>query len=190
MLDRLESEQLESARRVIAAQEAERRRIAQELHDEVGQTLTGVLLQLATAMTRAPVEMRATLTGTLESARKGLEDVRRISVELRPEALDDLGLPSALVSLCERVSQLGRTHVHRDIERQLPRLSLEQELVVYCVAQEALTNVLRHSGSPEAWVSLDALQDGVQLDVGTPIVGFQPISFPTDLKTGNFGLVT
>jgi two-component system sensor histidine kinase UhpB len=160
MLDRLDSEQLESARRVIAAQEAERRRIAQELHDEVGQTLTGVLLQLSTARTRAPLEMQVILGETLESARKSLEDVRRIAVELRPETLDDLGLPSAIVSLCERVTQLGKTRIERDIDRQLPALTVEQELVVYRVAQEAMTNVLRHSGSSKAWVSLHAHEDG------------------------------
>ena len=104
MLDRLESERRESARQALRMQEAERRRIARELHDEVGQTLTGVMLQvegLAADHPRANCENQ--LEELRETARGGTEDVRRIARRLRPEALEDLGLESALIALAYRV---------------------------------------------------------------------------------------
>ena len=79
--------------------------------------------------------------------RSSLEDVRRIALELRPEALDDLGLISALAVLCERFAQRSGLTVDQRIDDELPELDPESELVVYRVAQEALTNVARHSGS-------------------------------------------
>ena len=100
MLERLEIERRDSTRRVLAAQESERLRIARELHDEVGQTLTAVLLQLGrSAQARRSRRSARELHEAQETARETLEEVRRISLELRPEALDDLGLGSALVAL-------------------------------------------------------------------------------------------
>jgi two-component system, NarL family, sensor histidine kinase UhpB len=154
MLARLESERRDATRRVLAAQEGERLRIAQELHDEVGQTLTAVLLQLGRSARRADPGLEAELLETQETARASLEDVRRISRELRPEALDDLGLASAVVALTERFSQSAGLDVDREIDRELPVLSEEAELVVYRVAQEALTNVARHAGTDQAALSL------------------------------------
>jgi two-component system, NarL family, sensor histidine kinase UhpB len=172
MLTRLEHEQQSNSRRALAAQEAERRRIAQELHDEVGQTLTAVLLELDQVAKRAPRELQQQLGETREHARSSLEDVRRIAVERRPEALDDLGLGSALVALCDRLNQTSGLRIERDIERELPRLTDEEELVIYRIAQEALTNVARHSGSPTARVSLRRLATGVSLQVADDGRGF------------------
>jgi len=155
MLARLESERRDSTRRVLAAQEGERLRIAQELHDEVGQTLTAVLLQLGRSARQAPPELGDDLLRVQETARTTLEDVRRISRELRPEALDDLGLTSALVALTDRLGQSTGLSVRRDLVRDLPALSGEAELVIYRVAQEALTNVVRHSGSGHAELVLE-----------------------------------
>jgi two-component system, NarL family, sensor histidine kinase UhpB len=160
MLERLESERRDSTRRVLAAQESERVRIARELHDEVGQTLTAVLLQLGRTAKRAGPELAAELAEAQETARETLEEVRRISLELRPEALDDLGLGSALVALSERFSQGTGLPVTRYLDRDLPAIGEEAELVIYRVAQEALTNVARHSGSEHAELVL-AVGDGV-----------------------------
>ena len=99
MLARLELERRESTRRVLAAHESERLRIAQELHDEVGQTLTAVLLQLSRVQDRLPPELHGELSEAQDAARASLEDVRRIATELRPETLNDLGLASALAAL-------------------------------------------------------------------------------------------
>ena len=160
MLDRLETERRESARRSLAAQEAERLRIARELHDEVGQALTGVLLGLTPLAKRAPAGLSADLTQVVELARSSLNDVRRIAMELRPEALDDLGLINALLGLCSRAERQGQLRVRRELDSDLPPLSAEVELVIYRVAQEALTNALRHSQAKQVTVSL-AKNDGL-----------------------------
>jgi two-component system sensor histidine kinase UhpB len=169
MLLRLEIVQRERARVVLAAQEEERRRIAQELHDEVGQALTAVLLGLGHL---ARPELGEELVQVQELARDSLADVRRIALELRPEALDSLGLPSALLALCDRLSATTDVTIARDIQRQLPSLSPEQELGIYRVAQEALTNLVRHSGASVAHVSLAPSQRGVRLEVADEGRGF------------------
>jgi two-component system, NarL family, sensor histidine kinase UhpB len=154
MLARLEAERREATGRVLAAQEAERLRIAQELHDQVGQELTAVLLGLSRLQSRAGDQLREEILVVQDVVRASLEDVRRIAIELRPEALDDLGLPSALAVLAERFSERVGVSVSLEISSELPELSSEAELVIYRVAQEALTNVARHSGAREAEMSL------------------------------------
>jgi two-component system, NarL family, sensor histidine kinase UhpB len=164
MLDRIETERRESARRAIAAQESERLRIARELHDEVGQTLTAVALQVERAASESAAASPAfgEITTVLHSS---LDDVRRIVRELRPEALDDLGLTDALIALCLRIERQGSIRVVRELEGNLPSLSAEAELVVYRVAQEALTNALRHSGASQVCLALRRKQGGVLLTV-------------------------
>jgi two-component system, NarL family, sensor histidine kinase UhpB len=154
MLTRLERERQESTRRVLAAHESERLRIAQELHDEVGQTLTAVLLQLSRVEERLPADLRGELREAQEAARESLEDVRRIAADLRPETLNDLGLASALAALASSFGQRAGLRVALRIERAMPTLDEEAELVVYRVAQEALTNVARHAGSATADLTL------------------------------------
>lgn len=154
MLDRLQAARREATGRVLAGQEAERLRIAQELHDQVGQELTAVLLVLSRLEARVPVSLRADVVELQEEVRSSLEDVRRISIELRPEALDDLGLVSALAVLAQRLGERTGLEVAESVEPELPGLTPEVELVVYRVAQEALTNVARHSGSGDAQLAL------------------------------------
>lgn len=164
MLDRLESERRESARRALAAQEAERLRIARELHDEVGQTMTALALQAERAVQYSSEQPRV-LSEIVRELHSSLTDVRRMARELRPEALDDLGLIDALIALCTRIEQQGSMLVRREFEVHLPKLSSEVELVVYRVAQEALTNALRHSRASQVSVSLTRRAGGVQLSV-------------------------
>ena len=154
MLSRLEAERREATGRVLDGQEAERLRIAQELHDQIGQELTAVLLALARVERRVPDELRQSLFEVQDAVRGSLEDLRRIAVELRPEALDDLGLESALAVLCERFAERSGLEVTQRIAPGLPILTPEAELVVYRVAQEALTNVARHSGVATAKLEL------------------------------------
>jgi two-component system sensor histidine kinase UhpB len=165
MLARLEAERREATGRVLAGQEAERLRIAQELHDQVGQELTAVLLGLARIQGRLQTPLREELIEVQEAVRTSLEDVRRIALELRPEALDDLGLVSALAVLGERFAQRSGVAVSQQIDEELPALDAESELVVYRVAQEALTNVARHSGANRAELALRAEPPGVVLTV-------------------------
>ncbi|HEY3960693.1 MAG TPA: sensor histidine kinase [Solirubrobacteraceae bacterium] len=153
MLDRIETERRESARRALAAQEGERLRVARELHDELGQTLTAVALQAERVAADFPSQT-APLQEIVATVHHSLDDVRRIVRELRPEALDDLGLTDALISLCLRMEQQGALTVRRELEGGLPPFSSEVELVIYRVAQEALTNALRHSRATEVRVAL------------------------------------
>jgi two-component system sensor histidine kinase UhpB len=183
MLARLEQERRDSTRRVLAAHESERLRIAQELHDEVGQTLTAVLLQLSRVEQRLPAHLQGELREAQDAARASLEDVRRIATELRPEALDDLGLASALASLSDGFAQRTGLSVERRIDASLPDLDRETELVVYRVAQEALTNVARHSGSDAAELTLAGCDGRVTLTVRDHGVGLAPGHVPDGTGT-------
>jgi two-component system, NarL family, sensor histidine kinase UhpB len=146
MLDRLEAERRDSGRRALRAQEAERARIAGGLHDEVGQVLTGVLLQL---------EGEGRSDRTKEAVRQALEEVRRIARELRPEMLEHLGLVSALTELTRRFTDQTGVPIDRRFAAELPPVSDEAELALYRVAQESLTNVARHAGASRVVVELE-----------------------------------
>jgi two-component system sensor histidine kinase UhpB len=182
MLDRLESERRDSVRRSLAAQEGERGRVARELHDEVGQTLTAIVLQLERLRRRAPADLRTDLEEAREGARESLEDVRRIAQRLRPEALEDLGLASALETLCDRVAEQSGVRVRVEVDRDDTSITPEMELVVYRVAQEALTNALRHARASEVLVelrrtgttlTLRVTDDGLGTDGAQPGSGIQ-----------------
>jgi two-component system, NarL family, sensor histidine kinase UhpB len=162
MLERLENERRDSARRIVRAQEAERRRVARELHDELGQSLTGVLLQIDQAI-RAPDE--ADLEEAREGARRSLDDVRRIARDLRPDTLAELGLASALNALATRFTNQCGVVVDRHLDRDLPALDEDVEVVVYRVAQEALTNVARHADARHVTLALSHAEDAVTLTV-------------------------
>jgi two-component system, NarL family, sensor histidine kinase UhpB len=164
-LDRLEDERRSSMRRVLTAQEAERRRIARELHDQIGQNLTAVLLELKRLHGQVDPAYADTLADAQELARESLDELRRISYELRPAALDDLGLASALASLGAAVARRAGIAVTLDIDRDLAPLPPESELAVYRVAQEALTNAVRHSGCTRAHVRLAGAGESVLLQV-------------------------
>ena len=178
MLARLQDERRESTGRVLRAQEAERLRIAQELHDQVGQELTAVLLGLSRVASRAPSCLEEDVLAIQDAVRDGLEDVRRIAIQLRPEALDDLGLTSALAVLADRFSEQLGLEVSEHIPADLPPLPPEVELVVYRVAQEALTNVARHSASSRADLMLSCDADRLRLTVRDHGLGLPPESLP------------
>lgn len=164
MLDRLEVERRTANARAIAAQEAERGRIAQELHDEVGQGLTAVLLGLRRSADRATGDLADELHTVLEIARSSLEEVQDVARRLRPGVLEDLGLTSALTALATDFSHSG-LHVRRGIAPGLPALDPDAELVVYRVAQESLTNIARHAGAHDVTLSLSVQGDGVALRI-------------------------
>jgi len=176
MLDRLESERRESARRALVVQEGERKRIARELHDEVGQTLTGVMLQVEGLAGRIPEELREQLDELRETARHGTEEVRRIARRLRPEALEDLGLESALAALAAAIGEQAHLRIERRLEPGLP-LSQEQDLVVYRIAQEALTNVARHADATKVELHLERTDGRAILTVRDDGGGLPPGAF-------------
>lgn len=164
MLDRLEAERRDSVGRALAAQEGERLRVAQELHDGVGQSLTGVVLQLGRVVRDVDDTARPGVIEAQETARESLEEVRRIARRLRPEALDDLGLASALLVLGERIAEHSELTVDVHVQPGL-EFEAEEELVLYRVAQEALTNVARHAGARRAEVRLASTGGRPRLDV-------------------------
>jgi two-component system, NarL family, sensor histidine kinase UhpB len=174
MLARLEQERRESARAALAAQEGERLRIARELHDEVGQALTAVVLQLDRAVRETG---SADVAEAREGVRAALEEVRELARRLRPEALDDLGLGSALAALSLEVSRRTGLRIDRRVG-PLPALSPEEELVVYRVAQEALTNVARHSHARAARVEIEPRDGHVELTVRDDGRGFAAGEIP------------
>lgn len=165
MLDRLELERRTSGRRALAAQERERRRLARELHDELGQTLTGVVLQLEGLGRAAPPELRDDVTQVQEVARAGVEEVREIARGLRPAALDEFGLRSALITLASGFAERSELRVQHSLAPDLPALAPEQELAIYRVAQESLTNVARHAAADSVLLALDVRNGAVILRV-------------------------
>jgi two-component system sensor histidine kinase UhpB len=180
MLDRLESERLESGQRALSAQESERLRIARGLHDEIGQTMTGVLLQLKRIADEAPPPLREELVEAQEAVRTGLDEARRIARELRPDALEHLGLVSALTALATTFAERSGLRVERRFESELPRLEPEVELALYRVAQESLTNVARHAEASRVELELThgsgsvvlrVLDDGRGMNGGGPSGG-------------------
>ena len=165
MLDRLESERRDSLRRASAAQEEERRRLAAELHDEIGQSLTALALQLNRLAEQSPAAARAQALSARDEALQLVDDVRALARQLRPEALDELGLVAALTNLIELVSARTGLVIERSLQRDLPPLGADAELVLYRVAQESLTNVIRHAQATRAEVTLEQVGDGVVLAV-------------------------
>lgn len=145
MLDRLEAERRDSLRRALSEREAERRRVAVELHDEIGQNLTALALQLDRLHKVVPADLRAEVVDLRDSVVASIEDVRGVVRTLRPEGLDTLGLPAALTSLTTRLTQRTGIRIVRELQRDLPALDVDQELVLYRVAQESVTNAIRHA---------------------------------------------
>ncbi len=162
MLERLESERRSSFQRSVEAQESERRVVARELHDEIGQSLTALKLLLAQARRnpRSDCGVLAEATTITEAA---IEDVREITHRLRPEALDELGLRNALATLAQRNARHGQLQIGWRLDPDLPEIELDAELVVYRVAQESLTNIHRHAQATQASIRLGANDGAVEL---------------------------
>jgi two-component system sensor histidine kinase UhpB len=165
MLDRLEHERADSRRRALRAQEAERGRVARELHDEVGQLLTGVVLQLEGLAAAVPAGRREEVAGIQDNVREGVQTVREIARGLRPPALDEFGLRASLVALAAGFGERSGLRVRHHIDPALPALDAETELALYRVAQEAITNVARHAHAREVELLLRSDNHAVALTV-------------------------
>jgi two-component system sensor histidine kinase UhpB len=165
MLDRLERERADGRRRALRAQEAERGRVARELHDEVGQLLTGVVLQLEGLAHAVPSTHREDVAGIQDNVREGVQTVREIARGLRPPALDEVGLRASLVALATGFGERSGLRVRHRIDSALPELDAETELAVYRVAQEAITNVARHAGAREVELVLRADDRAIALTI-------------------------
>jgi two-component system, NarL family, sensor histidine kinase UhpB len=165
MLARLEAERRDGTRRAVAAQEAERRRVATELHDEVGQTMTAVLMQLERLHEGVARQWRDELRGVQEALRVTLGEVGRIAQELRPDVLDHLGLLSALAALSRGFTDRTGIAVDCRFDSHLPALDPDTELAVYRIVQESLTNVARHAGARHAELSVRHTPHHIQVAI-------------------------
>jgi signal transduction histidine kinase len=150
----------DALRRVVEAQELERRRLARELHDQTGQELTSVLLGLkAVEEAKSDAERAEALAAVREQVVETLHDVRRLAVELRPKALDDFGLVPALERLRDTFAE--QTGMRVDLESRLrERLAADVETALYRIVQEALTNIVKHAQASAVSIVL-ARQGGV-----------------------------
>ena len=172
MLHRLEAERRRAGSAALQAQEQERARVARDLHDEVNQSLTGLLLRLEATREAAPPELEPQLAETKALAHQAMRELLSLARQLRPTALDDLGLTAAVAG---QVEQLGRGEIaaELDTDGDFSDLSDDAQLVVYRVAQEALSNVTRHSGAERVEVRLRRLDEGgVELTVADDGRGF------------------
>jgi signal transduction histidine kinase len=158
----------DALRRVVEAQELERKRLARELHDETGQALTSILLGLR-SLDEGPATARVR-----ELVVSTLQDVRRLAVELRPKALDDFGLVPALERLLETFHEQSGTAVELEARIGTERLPPEVETALYRIVQEALTNVVKHAGARHVSVTLTLKTTSVVTVVEDDGEGFAP----------------
>jgi two-component system sensor histidine kinase UhpB len=172
MMKRLEAERRRAGSAALQAQEQERARVARDLHDEVNQSLTGLLLRLEAARDGAPPEMEAELAETKALANQAMRELLSLARQLRPTALDDLGLAAAIAGQVEQLSH-SEIKVGFEAEGDFSGLGDDAQLVVYRVAQEALSNAARHSDAQVVDVRLRRLDSGaVELTVADDGRGF------------------
>lgn len=171
MMRRLEAERRRAGSAALRAQEEERARVARDLHDEVNQSLTGLLLRLEAVREAAPPELELQLAETRSLAGQAMGELLSLARQLRPTALDDLGLAAAIAG---QVEQVRRPDLEAELtaEGDFSDLDDDVQLVVYRVAQEALTNAARHSGARRIAVSLRRDGDGVALEIADDGRGF------------------
>jgi two-component system sensor histidine kinase UhpB len=172
MLERLEGERRRSGELALNAQEEERKRVARDLHDEVNQALTALLLRLEAAAQHAPPELRAELDQVKQLANRAMVELLDLARQLRPAALDDHGLKAALATQVRHYDRRGPATARLDLDQGLEGLPQDVELVIYRVAQEALTNAARHSDASHIDVHLGRANSDVVLRVADDGKGF------------------
>jgi two-component system sensor histidine kinase UhpB len=171
MIRRLEAERRRAGSAALRAQEEERARVARDLHDEVNQSLTGLLLRLEAVREAAPPELEPELAETRTLANQAMRELLSLARQLRPTALDDLGLAAAIAGQVEQLERSGLT-AELATEGDFSDLDDDVQLVVYRVAQESLTNAARHSEAQRIAVTLRRSGDAVELEVADDGRGF------------------
>ena len=185
MMGRLEAERRQAGRVAIRAQERERRRIAQDLHDEVNQALTAVSLRLQASIERAPPELRRELTETKRLSSQAMEELLALARQLRPALLDDHGLIPALHSQVRDFAEQTTIHATFNARGSVPRLSPEQQLAIYRVTQESLSNIAQHAEASKVDVELSFIGRTL-LRISDDGCGFAAI--PGASRNGGLGL--
>ena len=149
MLERLEAERRRTSSAALEAQEQERARVARDLHDEVNQSLTGLLLRLEALRAKAPPELAAELAETKALANQAMQELLTLSRQLRPTALDDLGSKAALAGLVDDIERRGASTPSFKARASSATSPADVQLVVYRVAQEAISNAIQHAEADE-----------------------------------------
>lgn len=181
MLERLEAERRAGTSAALEAQERERSRVALDLHDEVNQALTGLLLRIEAARRKAPPELSEELAETGAVASRAMEELLALARHLRPTTLDDLGLRAALATLTEEIGNRSDIVAVFESDGEFSTLPAESQLVAYRIAQEALSNAVKHAEAEHVRVRLLRVEKGLELRVSDDGRGF-------DLDRGEPGL--
>jgi signal transduction histidine kinase len=188
-VERNERERLrvELIERVISAQEEERNRIARDLHDQTSQSLVSLIVQLKLVEAAGDEEDRKQRLAELrDQLRTVLGDVRRMALDLRPGVLDDLGLVEAIHWFAERCCQNGEIKIHVTACDPCNFLPTKESVALYRVAQEAMSNIIKHSRARQAWVKLYCEDNQVFLEVQDDGIGFN--GYIDGKRTGGMGL--
>jgi two-component system, NarL family, sensor histidine kinase UhpB len=187
LLRRIEDERRRSGRLVLRAQEEERRRLARDLHDEVNQALTAILLRLQALSEEAPPELDEQITALKALVNQAMEELLRLARQLRPASLDDLGLIAAIEGQLARFSEQSGIQAVLHHEGAPESLSEDQQTVIYRVVQEALSNTAQHSGATFVDFDLRVFPShGVELRVRDNGKGFEIAGAPDG--AGGIGL--
>ena len=161
------------SRRLFEVQEEERQRLARDLHDDVGQALTALKIQLeSVARAGGELGVRARVGECVDTVQHTLERVRQLSLSLRPPQLDDLGLAAALRSHLDRQARVAGLEAHFELEDAPQDLAPDTETACFRVAQEAINNVLRHARARNLWVRLFMAGAGLAISVRDDGRGF------------------
>jgi signal transduction histidine kinase len=173
-----EEEYRSVAVRLAETEESERSRLARELHDSVGQSLTALSFSITTAVNRLPAGSPQEVISRLEDSAKLVSDtmsrVRDVMVDLMPPLLDDHGLVPVLRWYCREFSERSGTETVVTGDEKVPRLPPPAEIALFRIAQEALMNVMQHANASEVTVELEATAEAVRMTIADNGVGFSP----------------
>jgi len=189
LLRRIEEEQRRSGRLVLRAQEEERRRLARDLHDEVNQALTAILLRLQALSEDAPPELAEEVAELKTLVNQAMEELLRLARQLRPASLDDMGLIAAIQSQISRFAATTAIQASFHHEGTPDALTEDQQTVIYRVVQEALSNTAQHSNATFVDFDLRVFPShGVELRVRDNGRGFDTASGGADGGIGLSGM--
>ena len=173
LLRRIEAERRRSGRLALRAQEEERKRLARDLHDEVNQALTAILLRLQAVSQDAPPSVNDELAEVRRLVNQAMDELLRLARQLRPTALDDHGLYSAIEGQVRRFSMQTGIDADLRVHGAPAELDADSEIAVFRIAQEALANVARHAGASAVEVDMESLgESGLALTVRDDGRGF------------------
>ena len=172
LLERIEAERRRAGRLQLRAQEEERKRVARDLHDEVNQALTAILLRLEALTHVAPPRLRDELAETKTLANQAMEELLQLARQLRPTALDDHGFVPAIEDQLRRFKAQYGIDTNLSTRGELGNLGNDKQLVLYRVTQEALNNVVRHAKAQSVSVDITRIDGTVALEVVDDGAGF------------------